>query len=271
MRKDRRVIIILVVMTVVICGGIHYKLRPSYIDVKLADENLTVRFSTHDGMIVMPEGIVDSDLGMYENGYDELSELIENSELIVIGTLDTRVQDGNVFNSQINVIKTLKGSSAKKISVFEPAFITTYNKIEELYLKCGYVPIMKNERYVFFLNREMMYKNKEQYNMLSSYVGKFRIGEKARIRTVEKGESVFINKEQNFDFIYEDKTAEISEYQLMCEEYDTCEGDSILNALKRYSTFDFGKIYEDVQNWLKNEGVYESFSTANESRRMEEL
>lgn len=255
MKRNKMILLGMLLCTILVCVGIRFKLKPSYITEKLSQDTMKLRFGTYQGLVDL-DGLMDFELGMYQNEYDELDELIENADVIVIGTLKNRKQEGKVLNTEIEVVQRIKGNSGNQIFVFEPAYIDTSDMDDALYMKCGYVPITSDEKYVFFLQKEELYENHEQYNLLSSYFGKFRIGEKVNISTLKAEDEHYLKDYQNSDYFYANLDEVFEMFQEDCVINNSCEEDMELNAMKKYMDLNYEEVWNNVQLWLKNEGWF---------------
>lgn len=252
-----KVICVLLIATVALPFAVKQNLMETRLDEVLNSDVIDhVTIETYDGFN-NKSGYTDVNFGMYCKSCNTLEELRNESDTIVIGTIGTRSQVGNSFNSTFKITKTLKGSKklGEEIKVFEPAYIRTHGNIEELVLESSYIPMNSKKEYILFLRQEKAYNSENQFNLISSYYGKFRIDEEVTIKKIKEDDTLSYKEIEDIDFLMINIDDSVHNYEKECTiEPEFC-SEEVIESFERYDKFSnhqYLKVLKDIKKTLNS-------------------
>lgn len=245
MKKRISIIIGMILLTILACVSVKSSIRPVYLDEELKND-LLFHMSTYEGF-PMNNDINQRDISMYQNELHTYQELFDQADAIVMVSFLSHEQEGFVFNTKVKVERVYKGTTEKEIYVYEPVFVRIH-MTKDIHTESCYLPMIEEKQYVLFLKEEKDIKIRPQYNLLSSFYGKFSVTSQLDIGFIHN---------QNDDNYYDDfkekdfLKVDISETKQYLEnETDELNRDIDLKRIELYEEYrDHG--YEDAWNQVK--------------------
>lgn len=201
-KNKKKVYLVLLVISILMCAFFKLTTRERHFEDEIEKGDLIMipsvpsRFYKSD----IGEATISTDFEQYVDNLNTFDDLVNHSELIIIGKLKSRKQLGNVVNSDIEIQKVISGNvETKEISVFEPYFIDPDDK--QIHLKETYVPMEFDKTYILFLNKQPLYENGTQYNLTSLYYGKYVNNDKLKIIKLDANQKYMFSEIKDYDFL----------------------------------------------------------------------
>lgn len=165
-------ILSILIISLVLCVAFRMTMQPVAFDEILAKEPAVL---LDDEIPEKNNGdFIDPETDMYNYDITSYQDLWDSADIVVTGTIVEHEQLGKTVNSKIEIKDVLKGNVVDtSVYVFEPYYIRSYGRNYDCVAKHNYVPMQLGKEYTLFLHLEDVYKNGNQYNLVSDLYGKY--------------------------------------------------------------------------------------------------
>ena len=249
-KNNKNRILILFVVAIVLCFFVQNSIKPSSIENEFKKSELFFNTSIPSGLVNL-EGILETDRAQYINEISDIQDLLNESDLVINGSLVRRKQEGKTVNSTVRVNQIISGSCSKNVvQVFEPYYIRESES--QIMLNSSYLPMEYGESYIIFLKKSDLYKNENQFNLVSEFYGKYPKKSELNERKVNNNSDYRYEDFKGVDLLLVD-TMQIKK-EIMDQELTKEEANNEMEVIKRYEEYKnviYKKLFQEVKIYVK--------------------